>query len=182
MLPGDMNIFVNLIKRDWSFPALVLSIFGLALTQWFEFTYPLVLGLGLTLFSAWDVIGYESVARSDKRENMVRYRIGQTSVQLLTIILLGVITGWNAWVVLGFIYLWWMGVCDVLFYILLGRLRAMVEYGDMFWLWWTPVGMMNRWMGRPTRGIVIFHNSLYAVIIWYAMWFLFPIIRLKELF
>jgi hypothetical protein len=113
---------------------------------------------------------------------MVRYRIGQTSVQLLTIILLGVITGWNAWVVLGFIYLWWMGVCDVLFYILLGRLRAMVEYGDMFWLWWTPVGMMNRWMGRPTRGIVIFHNSLYAVIIWYAMWFLFPIIRLKELF
>ena len=68
MLPGDMSTFINLIKRDWSFPALVLSIFGLALTQWVHLSYPLVLGLGLTLFSAWDVIGYESVARSDKRE------------------------------------------------------------------------------------------------------------------
>jgi hypothetical protein len=182
MLASDLSTFINLIKRDWSFPALVLSIFGLALTQWVNLSYPLVLGLGLTLFSAWDVIGYESVARSDKRENMVRYRIGQSSVQLLTIILLGVITHWNTWVVLGFIYLWWMGVCDVLFYILLNRLRDMVEYGDMPWLWWTPVGMMNRWMGRPTRGIAVFHVSLYAVIIWYAIWFLFPIIRVKELF
>lgn len=182
MLPGDMNLFVNLIKRDWSFGALVLSIFGLALTQWVNLAYPLVLGLGLTLFSAWDVIGYESVAKSDRRENMVRYRIGQTSVQLLTIILLGVITHWNAWVVLGFIYLWWMGVCDVLFYILLHRLRDMIEYGDMFWLWWTPVGMMNRWLGRPTTGISVFWVALYTVIIWYSLWFLFPLIRLKELF
>jgi hypothetical protein len=182
MLASDLSTFINLIKRDWSFGALVLSIFGLAVTQWVNLSYPLVLGLGLTLFSAWDVIGYESVARSDKRENMVRYRIGQSSVQLLTIILLGVITHWNTWVVLGFFYLWWMGVCDVLFYILLNRLRDMIEYGDMPWLWWTPVGMMNRWSGRPTTGISVFWVSLYAVILWYVIWWLYPAVRIHSLF
>lgn len=182
MLQGDMSEFINLIKRDWSFGALVLSILGIALAGVIPLPNPLVLGLGLTLFSAWDSIGYESVARSDRRENLIRYRIGQTSVQLLIIILLGVITHWNTWVVLGFIYLWWMGVCDVLFYILLNRLRDMVEYGNMPWLWWTPMGMMNRWLGYPTTGTSVMYISLYMVIIWYAVWFLFPIIRLKTLF
>jgi len=182
MLPGDLSLFWTFIKRDLSFPALVVSLFGLALDGWFGISNPLILLLGITLFSAWDAICYEIAARSDNRENMVRYRIGQTSVQILIITLMGLLSDWNTWVVLGFFYLWWMGVCDVLFYILLGRLKDMVRYGDMFWLWWTPLGMMNRWMGRGTSGISVFHIAVYAVILWYVIWLFYPAVRFASLF
>ena len=182
MLSGDISGFMNLIKSNSSFLGLVLSIFGLALGEVISLPNPLVLGLGLTLFSAWDSIGYESVARSDNRENMIRYRICQTSVQLIIIILLGGITHWNTWVVLGFIYLWWMGVCDVLFYALLNRLQVMVAYGNMSWLWWTPLGIMNRLMGRETSGVSAYYIAVYAVIMWYSIWWLYPSIRVYSLF
>jgi hypothetical protein len=113
---------------------------------------------------------------------MVRYRIGQMGVQILIITLMGLLSDWNTWVVLGFFYLWWMGVCDVLFYILLGRLQDMVKYGDMFWLWWTPLGMMNSWMGKQTSGISVYHIAVYAVILWYSIWWFYPSVRLDSLF
>ena len=182
MLPGDMSMFVNLIKRDWTFGGLVISMFSLALTQWVNLSYPLVLILGIILFSTWDAIVYESVAKSDNRENLVRYRIGQTSIQILTIILLGLITHWNTWVVFGFVYLWWMGVCDVMFYTLLGKLNVMLDYGDMPWLWWTPLGTMNKWLGRKTAGIEVFHITLYSAILWFALWFLLPRIHHLTIF
>lgn len=183
MLPGDLSLFWTLIKRDWTFPSLVVSLFGLSLGGWINIGNPLILILGLILFSSWDAVCYEIVGRSDKRENMVRYRIGQMSVQILIITLMGLLSDWNTWVVFGFFYLWWMGVCDVLFYILLGRLRDMVEYGDMFWLWWTPLGMMNRWKGKETSGISVFHIAVYAVVLWYSIWwFSHPAIRLHTLF
>lgn len=174
MLPGDLSLFWSFIKRDWTFVALVISLFGLSLGGWMNIGNPFILMLGLILFSAWDAICYEVVGRSDNREHMIRYRIGQTSVQILIITLLGLLSDWNAWVVLGFFYLWWMGVCDVIFYILIGRLRDMLRYGDMFWLWWTPLGMMNRWTGKETSGISVFHIAVYAVVLWFIIWLFYP--------
>ena len=174
MRKGDGQGFWNLIRRDTSFPALVLSLFGLGLAQWIGFVYPIILVLGLILFTSFDVIGYESVAHSTKREDLIRYRICQSTIQWLTFILMGLLTHWNVWVLGGYVYLWWMGVCDVLFYILLGKEDELISYADMSWLWWTPLGMMNHWMDRSTSGREVFYIAVYSVIIWFGLWFWKP--------
>jgi len=132
MLPGDLSLFWTLIKRDWTFPALIVSLFGLSLGQWINISNPLILILGLILFSSWDAVCYEIAGRSDKRENMVRYRIGQTSVQILIITLMGLLSDWNT--------------C------------------------------------KETSGISVFHIALYAVILWYVIWWFYPAVRVNSLF
>lgn len=174
MRKGDGHGFWNLIRRDMSFPALVLSLFGLGIAQWVNLGYPVILVLGLILFTSFDVIGYESVAHSDRRENLIRYRIGQSTIQWLVFILMGLLTHWNLWVLGGYVYLWWMGVCDVLFYVLLGKEDELISYADMSWLWWTPLGMINRLTDRSTSGREVFYIAVYSVIIWFAVWFWKP--------
>jgi hypothetical protein len=87
---------------------------------------------------------------------------------------MGLLTHWNLWVLGGYVYLWWMGVCDVLFYVLLGKEDELISYADMSWLWWTPLGMINRLTDRSTSGREIFYLAVYSVIIWFAMWFWKP--------
>lgn len=182
MLKGDDSLFINLIKRDWTFPAFVFSLIGLFGSAFIDIPNPLILAFGLILFTAFDVFGYGSVEQSKDRENLVRYRIIQTGFQWTLFLLLGIITHWNTWVTIGYIYLWWMGVCDMLFYVLLGKLGDMLHYGNMFWLWWTPIGMWNKWNGRETSGKEVLHITLYSAILWYAIWILFPSIQSLRLF
>jgi hypothetical protein len=177
MKDGDLGGFWNLIRRDYTFVALVLSLFGLGLGQYISLPYPLILTLGLFLFSAFDAIGYESVAHSPKREDLIRYRIGQSTIQWLVFILLGLLTHWNVWVLGGYVYLWWMGVCDVLFYIMLKKEEELFFYADMSWLWWTPLGFMNKLLDRSTSGREVFYITVYSSIIWFSLWFLKPMVR-----
>jgi hypothetical protein len=182
MRDGDDSLFINLIKRDWSFPAFVFSLIGLFISGIIDIPYPLTLAFGLILFTSFDVIGYESVAHSTDRENLVRYRIIQTGFQWTLFLLLGMITHWNLWTTIGFFYLWWWGLCDVLFYILLGRLHEMTRYGNMSWLWWTPFGIWNKLIGRETGGKEVLYLSLFSGILWYVLWVLFPTIHIMRLF
>lgn len=174
MKEGDLRGFWNLIRRDISFPALVLSLFGLAMAQWVNLGYPIILALGLILFSSFDAIGYESVAHSDKREDLIRYRIGQSTVQWLTFILLGLLTHWNLWVLCGYVYLWWMGVCDILFYIFLKKEDELLFYADMPWLWWTPLGQYSRILNKSLSGREVFYIGVYSVCMWIGIWFWKP--------
>ena len=181
MRDGDGNLFINLIRRDWAFPAIILSLLGLWGGAIIDIPHPILLAFGLIIFTAFDVFGYESVAHSTDRDNLVRYRIIQTVFQWTIFLVLGLLTHWNLWTTLGFIYLWWMGVCDVLFYIILGRLGQMKHYGDMFWLWWTPIGIWNTINGRNTSGTEVLYITLYSAILWYSIWILWPNIRLLHL-
>ena len=181
MKQGDGNLFFNLIRRDWAFPAIVFSLLGLIGGAIIDIPNPILLAFGLIIFTAFDVFGYEAVAHSTDRDNLVRYRIIQTVFQWTIFLVLGLLTNWNVWTTLGFIYLWWMGVCDVLFYILLGRLHEMTKYGNMFWLWWTPIGIWNTLNRRETGGTEVLHITLYSAILWYAVWILWPNIRLMHL-
>ena len=67
-----------------------------------------------------------------------------------------------------------MGVCDVLFYVLLNKVNDLLNYGNMPWLWWTPLGILNKWMGRWTSGKEIFYLSIIITFIWFLVWFLYP--------
>jgi hypothetical protein len=182
MREGDDSLFFNLIKRDWAFPAFVFSLIGLFGSVFIDIPYPLILAFGLILFTAFDVFGYGSVEQSTDRENLVRYRIIQTGFQWTLFLLLGIITHWNTWVTIGYIYLWWMGVCDMLFYVLLGKLGDMLNYGNMYWLWWTPIGIWNKLNGRETGGKEVLYITVYSAILWYAIWVLFPNIQRLRLF
>ncbi len=182
MRDGDGNLFINLIRRDWAFPAIVFSLLGLIGGAIIDIPNPFILAFGLIIFTAFDVFGYASVENSKDRDNLVRYRIIQTVFQWTIFLLLGLLTHWNLWTTLGFIYLWWMGVCDVLFYVLLGKLKDMLGYGNMYWLWWTPMGIWDKINGRETGGVPVLHITLYSVIIWYAVWILFPSIQTMTLF
>jgi hypothetical protein len=180
MQVGDWNVFKKLVSSDWTFVALITSFFVLCLGQWVAIPYPILLGAGLTLFTAFDVYGYGSIDHSD-RGFLTRYRIVQVIVQWLVFILLGLLTHWNTWVCFGYVYLWWMGVCDVLFYILLGKFNVMLSYGDMPWLWWTPIGIFNRYSGRTTAGLEVFHITLYSVILWFSIWVFRPSIHTRSI-
>jgi len=182
MKKGDLMGFWNLIRRDGAFPALVLSLFGLGIANYINLGYPIILTLGLILFTSFDVIGYESVAHSNKREDLIRYRIGQSTIQWMTLILLGLLTHWNGWVVLGYVYLWWMGVCDVLFYVLLKKEDELLSYADMSWLWWTPIGLINGIMDRSTGGREVFYISVSSVILWLSVWIFRPSIHSMSIF
>ncbi len=165
-----MELFNTLVNKDWSFWTLITSFFMLCLSQFIEVGYPIILLCGITLFTSFDIIGYESVAHSANRNDLVRYRIIQTMVQWLVVFILGVLTQWNAWVVFGFVYLWWMGVCDMLFYVILGKYKQLLSYGDMHWLWWTPIGNINKIIGRKTSGLEVFYITTYSVIMWLSIW------------
>ena len=182
MRDGDGNLFINLIRRDWAFPAIVFSLLGLIGGAFIDIPNPFILAFGLIIFTAFDVFGYASVENSKDRDNLVRYRIIQTVFQWTIFLVLGLLTHWNLWTTIGFIYLWWMGVCDVLFYVLLGKLKDMLGYGNMYWLWWTPMGIWDKINGRETGGVPVLHITLYSVIMWYAVWILFPSIHTIRLF
>ena len=174
MRDGDLELLLKLVKGNPSFTEFVLSLLILLIGSIVPLYYPLILLAGLFIFTSFDVIGYESVAHSKNRTDLIRYRIIQTGFQWLTLGYMGVITHWNLWVIVGYFYLHWMGVCDVLFYVLLNKVNDLLNYGNMPWLWWTPLGILNKWMGRWTSGKEIFYLSIVITFIWFLVWFLYP--------
>ena len=81
MRSSDLELFWNLATKDYSFLALVLSLVGFIVGTFTGLSAPLILLCSLFTFTAFDAIGYESVAHSEDRMNLVRYRICQTTYQ-----------------------------------------------------------------------------------------------------
>jgi hypothetical protein len=104
--------------------------------------------ISILLFSSMDAIGYfhlvwggdQSQPVVNQQERLVSYRFIQVGFQVLLSLVLYSFSG-----VLGpilFNIMWWFGLCDMLYYILLKQ--KFIQFEDMFWLWWTPAGVLKR--------------------------------------
>lgn len=173
-IKSDLELFVQLATKDYAFLALVISLIGLIVSSFTAVYPPLILLLALLSFTAFDTIGWESVAHSEERMNVVRYRIDQTTFQYIIAALATSVSGGLVWVTVGYILLWWIGLCDVVFYYLLKKQADLYSYGNMPWVWWTPLGMINKLLGRDTTGKELATISFIGLILWLIIWFVFP--------
>jgi hypothetical protein len=171
---SDLELFMQLATKDYAFLALVISLIILIVSAFTPMYPPLILLLSIVSFTAFDTIGWESVAHSDERMNVVRYRIDQTTFQYIIAALATSVSGGLVWVTVGYILLWWIGLCDVLFYYLLKKEADLYSYGNMSWVWWTPLGFINKILGRDTTGKELATISFIGLIVWLSLWFLFP--------
>lgn len=173
-IKSDLELFVQLATKDYAFLALVISLIGLIVSSFTAVYPPLILLLALLSFTAFDTIGWESVAHSEERMNVVRYRIDQTTFQYIIAALATSVSGGLVWVTIGYILLWWIGLCDVVFYYLLKKQADLYSYGNMPWVWWTPLGMINKLLGRDTTGKELATISFIGLIVWLVLWFVYP--------
>lgn len=173
-IKSDLELFAQLATKDYAFLALVVSLFGLIVASFTPVYPPLVLLFSLLSFTSYDTIGWESVAHSEERMNVVRYRIDQTTFQYIIAALATSVSGGLVWVTVGYILLWWIGLCDVVFYYLLKKQADLYSYGNMPWVWWTPLGIVNKYLGRDTNGKELATISFIGLILWLVMWFIFP--------
>lgn len=170
----DKQLFRELVNRDWGVTALALAMGGLILSATVGIPLAATLISALVAFTAFDVIGYNAVATSNERMNLVRYRVLQVHYQWILFTTVGLITDWNLWASIGFLLLHWIGVCDVLFYVLLRRERDLISYGNMPWLWWTPLGIINNYLGVRTSGRVVWNVAVWSTITWFGLLLFFP--------
>lgn len=122
---------------------LVVSAVGLVLS--YPLTSPILATISaIVLFSAFDAIGYYRLGvhntigtTGDLRPY---YRTLQVVFQHTLTAFLWFIFGWQFAVI--YTVAWWFGVCDILYYIILRQ--NYFDYGPMFWLWWTPIGIVSK--------------------------------------
>lgn len=158
----------GVITRDWSFLALLVSVLGFGIAAVVPMSPVWILILAIVSFAAFDVIGFESI-RNVGGDSLIAYRICQSAFQWMISILATSLSGGLLWVGFGYTFLWWVGVCDWLYYPL-RREYEYVKYTDMFWLWWTPLGIVNKALGRRTNGVQFTIVSVSALILWFLLW------------
>ncbi len=173
-IKSDLELFYQLATKDYAFLALVISLIGFIVSSFTMLYPPIILLLALISFTAFDSIGWESVAHSEERMNVVRYRIDQTTYQYIIAAFATAVSGQLVWVTIGYILLWWIGLCDVLFYYLLKKQNDLYSYGNMPWVWWTPLGIYNKIVGRDTTGKELATISFVGLALWFVLWFVFP--------
>lgn len=118
--------------------------------------------LGTIIFAIFDYFGYNEAAKSGKvNEKFINpYRILQMIVQVGIAVACYFLGGYIA--VIVFVLLWWVWVCDWIFY-LLGELLGIYGrehlYNEPFgnivtWAWWTPYGLI-KWLITGEQQTVI---------------------------
>jgi hypothetical protein len=142
---------LNILKKidifsDYSYIAFAISMVIVSLTT---FLGPvLLLPFSALLFSSMDAIGYfhlvwggdQTVPVNNQQGRLVSYRFIQVGFQSLLSSILYFNLGFIG--VVAFNILWWFGLCDMLYYVLLKQ--RFIDYDDMFWLWWTPAGILQK--------------------------------------
>jgi hypothetical protein len=163
----------NIIKKlnvlsDYSYVAFAISVVAIALTT---FIGPMVLlPFSVLLFSSMDAIGYfhlvwggdQSVPANNQEARLVSYRFIQVGFQTLVSSVLYFNMGFIG--VVSFNILWWFGLCDMLYYVLLKQ--RFIDYDDMFWLWWTPAGILQK-IGVISKvtGVTMLIQSIIGILI-----------------
>lgn len=98
----------------------------------------------IVLFASFDAIGYYrlKVHRSPLGSTDIRpyYRTLQAVFQHILTAFLLFLFGWKFAVI--YVVAWWFGICDILYYVILRQ--NYFSYGPMFWLWWTPIGIVSK--------------------------------------
>lgn len=135
---------------------------------------PFLLASSVFLFSSMDAIGYfhlvwggdQSVSANNQDQRLISYRFIQTVFQAMITIILYTQLGTKF--ALAFNTMWWFGLCDMLYYILLKQ--KFTQYQDMFWLWWTPAGILKS-LGvlEKVTGTTLIIESVIGLIIAFAL-------------
>jgi hypothetical protein len=131
---------------------------------------PFLLASSVFLFSSMDAIGYfhlvwggdQSVPANNQEARLISYRFIQTVFQAMITVILYTQVGIKY--ALAFNTMWWFGLCDMLYYVLLKQ--EFIKYQDMFWLWWTPAGILKS-LGllEKVSGVTMVIQSIIGLII-----------------
>jgi len=138
-----------------------------------EYIYAII---GTVLFALFDWLGFaklyikpgENALVYDgvkfvkpKNVRLIAYRIIQNMFMASLLANLYYISG-GLWLCPAlFLLLWWFGVCDFLFYVFNRQVKAMLEWEDMPWLWWTPGGIVCKIFRRKITPLVfLFYTGI----------------------
>lgn len=122
------------LKLDYSGITFIITTLIYALTIFDTNLNHFLLYIVLMLnFASFDRIGWFHL-KPETETQIVGYRI----IQHGYLILLGAsLFHIGVDVSVAFIFSWYMGVCDMLYYIL-GKEYEYMSYTNMYWLWWCP--------------------------------------------
>lgn len=149
----QMERDIDIVFRDLSIPAFVLSIAGLMINYFFIGNPAIAIILAIIGFAGFDAVGYHHLYISGagpttvRRDRLVSYRTLQFVFQHLVTFTLLLGFGWESALIYN--VLWWFGIGDILYYILLRQ--DYTKYGPMFWLWWTPLGLILRIFNKDVK-------------------------------
>lgn len=137
---------INLFS-DYSYMFFIVSTI-LTIASIFTGGFAPLLISAIFLFSSMDAIGYfhlvwggdQGIPANNQEERLVSYRFIQTVFQIMLSLILYMHSGITY--ALAFNIIWWFGFCDMLYYIMLKQ--RFIDYEDMFWLWWTPAGILKK--------------------------------------
>lgn len=127
---------INFLKLDYSAIVFIISTLVYTLTLFPLDLHPFILYIVLLLnFSSFDRIGWKHIIHINASTmQIVGYRI----IQHGYLILLGAsLFHIDPNVSIAFLFSWYMGTCDLLYYIV-GKEYNFIKYTDMYWLWWCP--------------------------------------------
>lgn len=86
-------------------------------------------------FSSFDRIGWAHIIQHNAAPSQI---VGYRIIQHGYLILLGAsLFHIGADISIAFLFSWYMGVCDLLYYII-GKEYRYITYTNMYWLWWCP--------------------------------------------
>ena len=120
--------------------------------------------LSILAFTIFDIIGYYYILSKKetyfKRDfNYYLYRVIQILVQIGISYYLYTI---DYRLTIAFLLSWWFGLCDLLYYWL--RLYW-IKSNDMFWLWWTPYGIVHKIINKKIDYKYLIVFSILSIII-----------------
>lgn len=163
---------ILIFSSDYSFIALICAFTGLL---FFDNLSPNVARLvvmfsAIVMLSALDAIIFNKILVShnaghndETNQQLTTYRMLQGTIQIFVFVSVFIISGTLS--ALLCIILWWLGVCDLLFYILLLQTNYMFAERNMTWLWWTIPGLITRIFGGQFGGKALTLTSIAGIII-----------------
>lgn len=128
--------FISFLRLDYSAIVFILSTLIYTLTLFPLDLHPFILYIVLLLnFSSFDRIGWKHIIQYNSNTiQIVGYRI----IQHGYLILLGAsLFHIDPSVSIAFLFSWYMGTCDLLYYIV-GKEYNFIKFTNMYWLWWCP--------------------------------------------
>jgi hypothetical protein len=134
-----INHFKHAFYNDGTVIALLVSVMCVVFGIRFNVAIVSVVG-AVVQFASFDAIVFRYVHRQNESDMQGRayYRIVQAVYQYGLALILAHSFGW--WALL-YIALWWVGVCDWLYYVLLKE-KGIGNVPDMYWVDWTAQGIV----------------------------------------
>lgn len=118
--------------------------------------------LPILCFTVFDIIGYYLILTKKetvktKTGALVLYRILQGAFQFAIAYFLYI---YDLIFAITFMLSWWFGLCDLLYYVLRG---VIPKFDDMFWLWWTPYGIVLKILGTKINYKFLWYFSILSI-------------------